>query len=168
MSTTLVLYGGIGCALLIVFEYSRSNIGVYSCGKAKSQYGYLPGGFLKWIVPLIKISPKDVLQIAGMDGFVLIRFLNQCLKISSFCLLLSMLILLPTYSSGNTQMQNTFGQITMDHLATGSIKLWVPFFVNYAITFFVIYCVKNEWDLYVSSRLEFMKHGDKFIADVAR
>lgn len=177
MSTTILLYGSIGFGLLLVFEYSRSNSfptsknntnqieNIYSCGRSKIK---LPSGFLKWVIPLIKINKEQVLKTAGMDGFVLIRFLNQCLKISSFCLILSLLILFPTYSTGQSDMQSSFGKLTMDHIDLGSNKLWVPFIVNYAITCFVIYCVKIEWDLYVTSRLEFLKSGDPHIPQIAK
>jgi len=166
ISTTLIIYGSIGIVMLIIFEYSKSNKDVYHCGRGTID---LPSdGFLKWLKPLIQINKNEVLQIAGMDGFVLIRFLNQCLKISFFSFIVSLFILFPTYLSANGKLTNSFARGTMDNVLALSNKLWIPFICTYAITLFVLWTIKSEWDLYVSSRLEFLKFGDPHVPDIAK
>lgn len=42
----------------------------------------LPKGFLAWVRPLMSIPQERILQLAGLDAYMLLRFIRLCLKVS--------------------------------------------------------------------------------------
>lgn len=43
----------------------------------------LPKGFLAWVRPLMSISQERILQLAGLDAYMLLRYIRLCLKVRS-------------------------------------------------------------------------------------
>lgn len=41
----------------------------------------LPRGFLAWVRPLMSIPEEKILQLAGLDGYMLLRYIRLCLKV---------------------------------------------------------------------------------------
>ncbi len=41
----------------------------------------LPRGFLRWVRPLMATPQEKILQLAGLDAFMLLRYIRLCLKV---------------------------------------------------------------------------------------
>lgn len=44
----------------------------------------LPKGFLAWVRPLMSIPQERILQLAGLDAYMLLRYIRLCLKVGPF------------------------------------------------------------------------------------
>lgn len=78
---TLFIQTIYGLMTLILFEFTRDIKEVYTpkfrSNKDRCPKFELPSGFLGWIRPLLyQISEKEVLDIAGLDGYMFLRFLR--------------------------------------------------------------------------------------------
>ena len=109
-----VIYYSMGFSLLImlglaiVFDRLRTRLWwVYEPRARHSAYvGRTPpspgSGFFAWIPAVARLWSEDVfLQYAGVDGLVMIYFLNYAVDQCAFCAILGGLVLVPTYHSSD-------------------------------------------------------------------
>jgi hypothetical protein len=98
--TTITLYGAIFVGLLLVFEcFREGNPNVYATQNQISPdrtASPLRRGCLCWIGSLFQINDDEMLRVAGLDAYTLIRFLRLNLILSSFCLIYTFVILVRT------------------------------------------------------------------------
>jgi hypothetical protein len=95
--TTFFLYGAIFVSLLLVFE----------CVRVASPTVYAPRSLIspdrvalplsprcfRWLGTLLRIDDDEMLRVAGLDAYTLVRFLHMNLKFSGFCLLYTFAVL---------------------------------------------------------------------------
>ena len=109
--TTIILYSAIFVGLLLVFECFRAgNPNVYGTQKQITPdraASPLRRGCLCWIGSLFQINDDEMLRVAGLDAYTLIRFLRLNVILSSFCLVYTFVILVRTIELKHHTTDNT-------------------------------------------------------------
>ena len=110
-------YGFILVVLVVVFEIAR-NIG-YAQMVFATRLESLPNrtpsltaksrGFMKWLEPIMTIDDDEVRRMVGLDAFVMLRFVQICLKTTSWMLAGGIIILLPVYTLRIGEDHDKFG-----------------------------------------------------------
>ncbi len=128
----------------------------------------LPTGFLAWLRPVMATPKERVLQVAGLDAYMLLRYIRMCLKICCFSGFFGLVVLVPLYLHGNRAKpyDGSVHAIMADPklISMGNIKelhfLWVPIFFAYLTTFHTLYLLKREYKQFLTLRLTFLSVGD--------
>ena len=93
--------------LVTVFEVNRGLKSIYM-SRVKSKYiesnrvPPKPGSYpFAWIVSVLNVNDDtELLPMIGLDGYMLIRYIKACLKISLFFAFFCLIIMVPVYSRG--------------------------------------------------------------------
>lgn len=166
---SLILYCSIGALLLLLFEWFRSyqnNIfkpRIFSKPKNIPSKNTIKGPF-KWIILINQIDDNEMLSVAGLDGYVLIRFIRMSLQISISCFILSIILLL-VYSlefEKNKDNANVVGIniFTMGNLLNRSKRLWASWLFAYIFYGVFLYCIHMEYMNFSIRRQEYFKYGN--------
>jgi hypothetical protein len=155
------------CCLATLFELFRHMKSIYM-NRLKSKFiresrvppipsGY-PGG---WIISVMKISHDEVLRMIGLDGYMLLRYINACLRIACFCGFWGLIVMVPVYQSGNGGLSG-WGQYTLGNVPDDphSGLLWVPVIFSYVFTIFFCQIMYFEFKNYISKRVSYLEEGD--------
>ncbi|KAJ1403924.1 late exocytosis, associated with Golgi transport-domain-containing protein [Ochromonadaceae sp. CCMP2298] len=148
---------------LLALEYLRTRyVDIYS-PLSRSRGGEVPSArFLGWVPQVLALSDDRMLQLAGLDGYVLLRFLRFGFRLCFVCSLGSA-VLLPLYYHaehfGDTAGTGTdlISSLSMGHVAMDGALLWAPFFFMYAFTGAFLYLIHQEYDNFVLARNKFLK-----------
>ena len=161
--TTLIIYGAVGLALFLAFEWKRGNLDVYACRAALYPDRVpepRPLGCLAWVKAIFALPDQEVLEYAGLDAFVLLRFLTLALWTSFAMMIWGLVVLMPIYGTGERDVQNSFAQLTMDNLSQQSPRLWASVISAYLFTGIVLFGINLETLEYAQVRLDFLINGD--------
>jgi len=165
IATTSSIYGAQGLFLVAFFEFMRRSHKMVYAPRLKLTTtrapAKLPRGSLGWAYAVYFVGDDEILRIAGMDTYVLLRFLRTNLIISLSCLFWSLLVLVPIYLTSNYELESssTFGEMTMDHVENGTWRLWVSFLSSCLQTILVLHLVEKDWKTHIRRRRDFFK-GD--------
>jgi hypothetical protein len=110
-------YGFILVVLVAVFEIAR-NVDFARMVFA-TRLGSLPNrtpdltsksrGFMKWVKPIMTMDDDEVRRMVGLDAFVMLRFVQICMKTTSWMLAGGIIILLPVYTLRVGEGHDEFG-----------------------------------------------------------
>ena len=103
----------VGFLLVVAFEMNRKMKSIYMKRLTKDKLfkhkpprtpEEPPETFLGWISTLNAVTEDDILRMVGLDGYMLIRYINICFRISLFITFWGMVVLVPIYvnSGGNS------------------------------------------------------------------
>lgn len=160
ISSTVILNLCIGTVLLLVFELKRDKRSVFApkierSGKRGSPPP-LPHGFLAWVMPVIRTKGHEVLALAGLDAYLLLRFTKLCMRICLFDSVLGMLVLAPLYSQSKGGAAG-FYQLT---LANVPKSFWVAVLFAYLFTAHALFLLDREYATFAQLRADFLCYGD--------
>lgn len=100
---TMAINGGIGLVLLLIFEKVRYNFEVYA-PRLRTMKDAVPAapkvGFLAWVPQVLEVPDEELLRIAGLDGYVFLRYLRMIVKVGLICSFFGLFVLLPVYGTG--------------------------------------------------------------------
>lgn len=83
----------------------------------------LPPSFFGWLPLLYDISPEEVLQVAGLDAYVFLRFFRMCVKILLVLAVLGMTLMFPLRWVGAGAMGEIFSAgATGEKIPPGSAR----------------------------------------------
>jgi len=113
-------------------------------------------------IQLFFTDDNEILKVAGMDGYMFLRFLKTCAKILSTSSLFGLIILLPVYFTGKGN-DNVFGinRYSMANLQNQSDRLWASWIFTYVFSFIFLYFFHDEYHNFAVKRKEFFKKGDE-------
>jgi len=157
--------------LLLLFEKVRHKKTVYFCREEWMRHRKppeLPTGFLAWLRPLMATPKERILQLAGLDAYMLLRYIRMCLKICLCSGFLGMVVLVPMYLHGDQKKpaDGNVHTVMKDPklISMGNVKelhwLWVPIAFAYFTTFHTLYLLKREYKRFLTLRLTFLSVGD--------
>jgi hypothetical protein len=114
-----------------------------------------------WIFHLSTIRESDVLKMIGLDGYMCLRYINMCFRISAFFTFWGLLVLVPIYStaSGNNTYWSRFtiANVPDDYSAK---QLWAPVLFSYLFVAFYCQLMHTEYRNFVQKRVKYLVHGD--------
>jgi Calcium-dependent channel, 7TM region, putative phosphate/Late exocytosis, associated with Golgi transport/Cytosolic domain of 10TM putative phosphate transporter len=100
-------------------------------------------------------------DIFSPDGYMLIRYINVCLKMSFFLTLLGLVVLVPVYSFAQNKhfswTKYTLANIPNDPSAH---QLWVPAIFAYIFSTYFCHLMYVEYRNFVKKRIQYLIQGD--------
>jgi len=111
------------------------------------------------------ISGDEFLHMVGLDGYMLLRFLAICLKLSCFIMFWGLVLLVPLYGNANGGF-GAWNKYTLANVVDGDVdgymgqKLWVPAIFSYIFMAYACHLFYMEYKHFVLKRLEYLIQGD--------
>ena len=163
---TLSANGFFFISLMLLFEYSRNKIVDIYAPRSRGKYpkSVKPKeGFLQWLGQIYYIEEEEMFTIAGMDGYVFLRFLKFCCKVGSITSLLA-IALFPIYSSGPGN-EDAYGiaVYSMANIKQNGTRLWASLVFVYLFTLIFLYLIYKEYEHFVSARKKYFDGQDEII-----
>ena len=169
LAYTLTLNLVIFSVLVLFFEMNRNLPRLFLKRLRKSfeeedrVAGKPPPHLFGWIRHIMALRNSDYLQMIGLDGYMLLRFITICFKFCVFGALLGSAILAPLYAKGD-QGYGGWQQYTLANVvSSGEITtdaLWLPAVFSYIYLAYAMYLFHDEFEHFVLKRLEFLVQGD--------
>lgn len=114
---------------------------------------------LGWVKPVFNVSWRKVRELGGLDAYFYLRYIRMCYKITSVSALWGMIILFPTYASGENGAVGWYF-FSMSNVSQGSPIIWVSIVFMYLFSAYVLFVIKQEYKHFVELRLDFLSKGD--------
>jgi hypothetical protein len=102
--------------------------------------------------------------IAGMDGYVLLRFLKFCCKVGTATSILAGAVLMPVYytAPGNKDAYG-IAKFSMANIEPNGTRLWASLVFVYVFTLIFLYLIHLEYEHFVIARKKFFDGQDEVI-----
>ena len=155
----------LGVLLLILFEVNRHVLDIYAPRLRDNSTPSPPqwrSGFLQWL----HLDSLDKLQkTLNLDAWVVLHFIQFCIKLCVFTSVFGMIVLWPTYGTAEKEQDAVHGSslYTMAHLDPGSPRLWVPTICTWVYTLTCIRMIRTAYKEFVDVRLVFLLRDDAHV-----
>ena len=165
--SSLIVYGIAGLILYILFEYCSAQQEVYY-PKVRSKPLRAPDiprkKIFGWLFSVISVSDDDTLRIAGVDGYVYLRFLRMLAKCFSQCGLIGVIVLCPVYSTCPFNHANPgVSRFTMGNIPSNGHQLWASWLMVWAFTAYFLWNIDREYENFACIRQNYFCSGDRDI-----
>ena len=162
---TLILQAIVGAVLYLLFEMLRAQREVFYPKKrskpTRCPSSTLSTSVLGWIQPTLKVTDEETLRFAGLDGYILLRFLRLCATATLVCGAFALVFLLPIYSTGFGDDEVVgIDRYTIANVATGGDRLWAAMLCTWGFSLIILYLLYKEYENFVELRKEFLLKGD--------
>lgn len=124
-------------------------------------------GIFGWLFEIIEINEDELLHMIGLDGYVMIRYLNACFRIALFSTFLGILVLVPIYStaggystSGTQDIWNRCTLANVSRNSAGGGRLWAAVVCMYLLAAYYCQTLHSEYRNFLIKRLEYLVKGD--------
>lgn len=157
----------ISIPLVLIFEVVRHIKPVYlsrslrKFQKTSACHGFhYPSSYpFDWIVTTFKTSDENLLQLVGLDGYVLIRYIKICYRIGFFFSLSGVLVLCPVYGSYQGELRG-WNKYTLANVPSQAAAQWLPVLFCYIYAAFFCQMLYDEYKNFVSKRVQYLMQGD--------
>ncbi len=114
-----------------------------------------------WVVETLRVSEDDLLHMVGLDGYMLMRYLGICLRVSIFLSFFGCVVLVPVYSHAQDTPVN-WNRYTLANIPTtpGATQLWVPVLFSYVFAIYYCFLMHTEYRNFMAKRLQYLLKGD--------
>jgi len=100
----------------------------------------------------------------GLDGYMLIRYINICFKTTVFFTIWGLLLLLPVYAHANNEYHSYFdwNKFTIANIPDNqsASSLWIPAIFAYIYAIYFCHLIYKEYKNFVQKRIEYLNKGD--------
>jgi hypothetical protein len=114
-----------------------------------------------WVLTVMDVEEEDFLRMVGLDGYMLMRYINVCFRMSVFFTIWGLVALVPVY--GNAPGKHiawnkyTLANIPNDPKAD---QLWVPAVFAYVFSIYFCHLMYTEYKNFVKKRVQYLIQGD--------
>jgi hypothetical protein len=152
--------------LLLVFEFVRTReIDVYA-PRTRGCNAPAPkpqNGWFSWIRQVYWLDEDQVLEMVGLDGHVMLRFLLFCTKLCSYCSIGSCALMpIYFYAKGDDSV-TSIAKLSMANIDQRGDRLWVSFGFMYWYTCVFLFLMHKEYRHFTTARNKFFLGKDKNI-----
>jgi Late exocytosis, associated with Golgi transport len=89
-----------------------------------------PKGPFAWLLTVWGVSDSEFLRMVGLDGWMYIRYIIVCFKVSCFLFVMGSIVLLPVYATAGGD-SNAWSRCTVANIPDKSSgQFWVDFFLK--------------------------------------
>ena len=156
---TISINGLFFITLTSLFEYYRNKLPDLYAPRTRGnnpKHEKPRTGYFQWLFQLYEIGDEDMFRIAGMDGYVFLRFILFCCKLCTITAFCGAIVLIPCYAtSPMTKHMNHFEMVTMANINQGGPRLWVSFIFAYLFVLLFLYLIHKEYANFVLMRNKF-------------
>jgi Late exocytosis, associated with Golgi transport len=116
---------------------------------------------LAWIASVLAVGDEDLLRMVGLDGYMLVRYVNVCFRMSVFYTMWGLLVLAPVYSlaPGNHVSWNKYTLANIPNNPAAN-QLWVPAVFAYIFSMYFCHLMYAEYKNFVLKRIQYLIQGD--------
>jgi hypothetical protein len=109
----------------------------------------------------MNVSDAEFLYMVGLDGYMLIRYIAICFKVSLFYSFCGLVILAPIYAKAGGGF-NEWNRYTLANVQDGEqgTELWAPAIFIYLFAFYFCYLMQAEYENFVDKRVRYLIQGD--------
>lgn len=151
--------------LLVLFEILRKN-SVLFLNRYKKRLINLnrvptkpSSSLFSWIPLIFFISDDEILTMVGLDGYMLLRYISICLRISSFFSFFGIAILLPIYYTGDNNLTG-WNRLTIANVSGNNNSLWAVVLCTYLFVLFFCQIFYIEYKNFIEKRIQYLVEGD--------
>ncbi|KDO18856.1 hypothetical protein SPRG_15855 [Saprolegnia parasitica CBS 223.65] len=120
-------------------------------------------GFLRWVLPVMKVSDDAIVELCGLDALVLLRFLRLGRKLACCGIILS-IVLLPVYATADwtSSTLDMLDREGITGLKPGDPRLWASLLSMYVLSFYTMHLLLllAEYKAFVRRRHAFLSKPD--------
>jgi hypothetical protein len=152
--------------ILVIFEVNKGINQIYQkrCIKRFQDAGRVPKSpdkaFLGWLRMLFKIKETDVLNMVGLDAYMLLRYISMCIKLSFFLAFFGCLVLAPIYATTPNNSDATWNSYTIFNVTQGSFvnkqRLWAAAIFSYIFAGYFCHLIYAEYSHFTVRRLQYL------------
>lgn len=155
-------------ALMICFELVRHIRSIYLNRYTKrfiqaKRVPDAPKAYpLAWIVPIFEVDHEKFLEMVGLDGYMLLRYLMACFRIACFLAFWGVLVMAPVYSS-NSSREEGWNHYTIANIPDDphNNTLWMPVIFSYFFVVFFCQVMYFEYKNFIKKRVKYLVDGDR-------
>lgn len=157
-------------ALISFFEVNRHFKAIYGKRISKkflktNRVPPIPSKIpLAWVYTVLNVSDDEILRMVGLDGYMLIRYITVCLRISLFLTVWGIAILLPVYSNAQGDISIGWNKYTIANIPLSEENnhylLWIPCIFAYVFSAYYCRIMYTEYENFVKKRVEYLVKGD--------
>lgn len=152
--------------IMLVFEFVRTReLDIYAPrSRGKKPTAPKPrSGIFQWFSQVYAVSDDDMLRFAGMDGYVMMRFLLFCTKLCTICGV-GACVLMPVYyyAAGDDDVTG-IDKLSMANIELKGVRLWASLAFMYLFSFIFLYLIHKEYGNFMSARNKFFLGFDEDI-----
>ena len=156
--STLAFNGFIFILLLVIFEFLRTRvIDIYAPRSRGSKPTSPPAkkSPFAWIYDVYFLTDDDMLRLAGMDGFVMLRFLSFCTHLSAYCSA-GAIVLMPIYFyADGADDSSGIDRVSMANIVPKGTRLWAAFVFAYIFNAVFLRLIHQEYAIFMAARNKF-------------
>ena len=93
----------------------------------------------------------------GLDGYMLLRFIRMCQRMTLFASLIGVTVLIPFYSTGDGGFHG-FNALTLNNV-TSPTSMWLSAMLMVLCSVHAMYLIGSEYKHYVAWRMEYLMEG---------
>lgn len=163
---TLSVNGFFFLSIMLMFEYYRNRIVDIYAPRSRGKYpkAVKPReGFFQWFFQIYELDDNDMFKIAGMDGYVLLRFLKFCCKVTTVTSIGAAFVLIPVYYTGPGNEVYGIDAYSMANIKPNGHRLWASLVFAYLFTLTFLYLIHEEYEHFVHARKKFFDGQDEII-----
>lgn len=164
--TTLSFNGLVFTVIMLAFEFVRTReLDIYAPrSRGKKPTAPKPrSGIFQWFFQVYEVKDEDMLRFAGMDGYVMMRFLLFCTKVCSICSVGACVLIPVYYYAAGSDDVNGIDKLSMANIELKGIRLWASLAGMYLFTFIFLYLIHKEYENFMSARNKFFLGFDEDI-----
>lgn len=161
--TSLAWHGFFGIFFIIAFEFLRRKyVEIYS------PLARLPGrprpsqALFGWVWQALQFQDVQMLQLAGMDGYVYIRFMWMSFKICASCSIGAVMLLCVYGTAPGVDTVHGVDRVSMANLEQQSARLWASYIFMYIFTGIFLYIIHKEYEHFAEMRMKFYSTDRNF------
>jgi hypothetical protein len=161
--------------LFLIYELVRRIHRIYLCRRtvAKVKQGRVPPSPLSypfsWLFLTYQVEDDEFLRMAGLDAYMMIRFLKVCIRISLVYTTCGLIILAPVYYTGIGENDDTWTKYTIANVGnlSGTVeqspstaaRFWVPVILSYLFAATFCNFFGSEYRHFLERRVEYFETG---------
>ena len=158
--------------VMAVFELFRKINRLYLCRRTKERVrkGRVPkapsGVPLSWFGMIFPVKDDDFLKMAGLDAYVLMRYIRACMKITGFYSVLGAMILMPVYytgfdglNAGSEWSKYTIANVSNEGDGKTNERLWAAVVMTYVFAAGFCTIMRDEYKHFLERRVEYFEKG---------
>eukprot|EP00054_Salpingoeca_dolichothecata_P014176 m.79523 g.79523 ORF g.79523 m.79523 type:complete len:798 (+) comp20860_c0_seq3:205-2598(+) len=123
----------------------------------------LPAGFFSWIRPLLQVTDDEYFEQAGLDALMYTLFFRMGLKLSVFCSIFGIIVLMPVNATtdeflldDNTTVSG-IDTISLSHVDEESDRMWAHWFATYLFGLAALYLIHGVYKEYIKYRIRYLQ-----------
>jgi hypothetical protein len=151
---------------MLGFEFLRTReLDIYA-PRSRGKHPTAPKphkGLFEWFWQVYAVSDDEMLRLAGLDGYVMLRFLAFCTKLCTVCSI-GAAVLMPVYFYSHG-MDGVYGvdQLSMANVELKGTRLWASVAFMYLFTAIFLYLIHKEYEAFMQARHKFFLGCDEDI-----